>query len=93
MQWYFIGLIVSAVAVLAFGLFTKNINFKKMVYDLVVMAELEIKGTKMGQEKFAWVVAQIFFYVPSELKWCVTEARITKVIEWAVAKMKKQLEK
>ena len=45
----------------------------------------------MGQEKFAWVVAQIFFYVPSELKWCVTEARITKAgcLTVGVAKMKK----
>jgi len=93
MEWYYIVLIVLAVLSLIFALFTKNKKIKKIVFDLVVKAEQEIKGTKKGQERLAWVIDQVQTFIPKPLQWFFTDERIKAIIEWAVVQMKKQLEK
>lgn len=93
MEWYYIVLIVLAVLSLLFALFTKNKKIKKIVLDLVIKAEQEIKGTKKGQERFAFVIEQIQLIIPKQLHWFFTDERLKSIIEWAVTQMKKQLEK
>lgn len=87
--WYLIGLLI----VVGFVFLLQYKSFKKVVLDLVTIAENDIIGTKRGQERFALVVSQIHNIIPNKFKWFFTEERIKNIIEWAVRKMKQTLEK
>jgi hypothetical protein len=90
LEWYWIVLIV-AVALIVIVLIFANKKFRGFVLEAVCKAEEEIQGTKKGQERFAQVVSQIRAIIPTKLQWLFTEARIKKIIEWAVKKMKQAL--
>jgi len=102
MEWYYIVLLCLGglvfLSLFVYSLF-KNTKFRQAVYKWVLEAEETIAGSKMGKEKFAFVVARIHEWIegiPGVGKWLhliFTEAVITKIIEEAVAKMKKILEK
>jgi len=102
MEWYYIVLLCIAGVILLSGftiLLFKNTKFRKAVYNWVLQAEERIAGSKMGQEKFAFVVARIHEWIegiPVVGKWLhliFTEAIIAKIIEKAVARMKETLQK
>lgn len=88
-----IGLVIFGAIVLILMAIFNYKQFKKVVYDFVILAEYYIKGTKKGQERFDYVVREIHKQIPAWLGIFLTEARIKKIIEWAVSKMKKSLAK
>lgn len=95
---WFIGLhwiwyVVIIFGIVSFSLLWKYRGFKKLVYKSVCFAENLIVGNKRGQERFDFVVRQIYLYIPFSLRWLLDEKRIGDIIEWGVRKMKKGLER
>lgn len=90
--WPYILVAVLVIAFLILALLTKNKKIKAAAYELVLKAEEVIKGPKQGQAKLAWVIDQIQIYIPKFLLWYFTDERIKAIIEWAVTKMKNQLD-
>lgn len=91
LQWYWYLIIVLAIVTIVL-LCVQFKGFRKIVRNLVIEAEEQIKGTKKGQERFAYVVNLVHQYVPKPLKWYFTEIRIAEWIENAVTCMKNKLE-
>lgn len=89
---FYIILIVTGIAVILSFIFTKNKAIKKIAYDLVVFAENNISGSKLGEEKLKFVTNELRKHFP-RFSHFITESRLRKIIEKAVNKMKKELSK
>lgn len=89
---FYIILIVTGVAVILSFIFAKSKALKKLAYDLVVFAEKNIKGSKLGEEKLDFVIKELREYFP-HFSTFITEAMLRKIIEAAVDRMKKELSK
>lgn len=87
---FYIILIVTGVAVLLTFIFTKNKAIKKIAYDLVVFAENEFKGSKLGEDKLNFVVCELKKRFPRYTRFISTDTLRT-IIEIAVKKMKNHL--
>lgn len=87
---FYIILIVTGVAIILSFIFAKSKALKKFAYDLVVLAEENIIGSKLGEEKLNFVIKKLRERFP-HLSPFITEATLRKIIEAAVDKMKKEL--
>ena len=86
--------IVSAIIVafiIGAILFIKYGWFRKLVYKLVVKAEVLIKENKQGQVKKEMVIEWIHEKLPTTFQLFITKDAISKAIDKAVAKMNKFL--
>ena len=85
--------LAAALAIAAYAAI--RLGYKKqvaaMAYRFVCSAENQIKGTKMGQERKAQVLAWLHDCLPFPVTLFVTEADLDRIIESAVAKMKEAL--
>ena len=86
--------IVSAIVVaLIIGviLFIKYGWFRKLIYKLVVKAEVLVKENKQGQVKKEMVVNWVHEKLPATFQLFITKDTISKAIDKAVEKMNKFL--
>lgn len=78
-------LIISAILFIKYGW------FRKLVYKLVVKAEVLIKENKQGQMKKEMVIDWIHEKLPSTFQLFITKDVISKAIDKSVKKMNKFL--
>lgn len=68
-----------------------NERFKKFVYSLVPVVEEKIVGDKKGHERYKEVGERIYAVLPKLLQITFIHAKIHRIIEHAVEKMKEEL--
>lgn len=92
-SYQIIAIIAVAVIVLIIGaiLFIKYGWFRKLVYNLVVKAEVLVKENKQGQAKKEMVVEWVYEKLPSTFQLFITKDVISKAIDKSVEKMNKFL--
>lgn len=82
-----IALVISAILFIKYGW------FRKLVYKLVVKAEVLIKEHKQGQMKKEMVINWIYEKLPSAFRLFITKDVISQAIDKSVDKMNKFLKK
>lgn len=92
-SWQIALIVIASIVALVIGfiLFVKYGWFRKLVYNLVVKAEVLIKESGQGQVKKAMVVDWIHEKLPNALKPFISKELISQTIDKAVEKMNKYL--
>ena len=58
-------------------------KLRKLAYKFILQAENEITGTKRGQERFEFVIKELYLLIPKWLQLFITEESIKeKLHEW-----------
>lgn len=87
--------VALAAALLSAAFIAVKLGYKKKVagiaYALVLRAEANIRGTKVGQERKAQVVEWLHDAIPAPFNFFISESDIDSIIESAVQKMKSAL--
>lgn len=68
-----------------------ELDWKWIVYLLVLAAEQYIKGTKKGAERKEWVLDQIYSHLPSIVSTLLPRETAEDLIEQGVTMMKEHL--
>lgn len=91
---YIVGGVVAVVILVALFILCKK-GYKSeiagTIYALVCRAEVELEGSKRGQEKKALVISRLHDLLPIWAKILISEQDIDNLIEAAVEQMKRVL--
>ncbi|WP_034847086.1 hypothetical protein [Ruminiclostridium josui] len=59
------------------------IKLRELAYNLILQAEKAITGTKMGQERFGFVLSQLYSMIPTWLRFFIPRSLLErKLQEW-----------
>lgn len=91
---YIIGCVIALVVLIAVFILCKKgykAEIAGTVYALVCRAEVELEGSKRGQEKKALVIKRLHEMLPAWAALLISEKDIDNLIDLAVEQMKRVL--
>lgn len=74
-------------------LFIKFDWFKKIVYKMILAAESAIKESGQGEKKKELVVTWVYERIPPFLKWLISKAYLSDLIDKIILEINKQIKK